>query len=178
MTIEEVNGGVYCILCKPLGKAYFGSSGHVAKRVKRHTSLLNSGKHENAKLQLDWLEHGQASFEAHIVMFCQDAKSRLKTEAKLIRAQLRDKVYNVIHRAAPARKAVAKPPRSTVRPPARSGSGELVSMQQAVKLTGFTRQTLYNRIKAGTAPAHEHVAGRYLFYLSDVVNHLKRRSKP
>lgn len=46
---------------------------------------------------------------------------------------------------------------------------EYMTVAKAAKKLGITRQGLYKRIKAGTAPDHAMVAGRILFYTASVM---------
>lgn len=54
--------GVYMVLNVKTGRCYFGESGNVKRRLKRHRYELRRGSHHNSPLQMDWDEHGESCF--------------------------------------------------------------------------------------------------------------------
>ena len=54
--------GIYHIVHTPSGRAYVGSSDHVARRLRAHRSLLNRGEHDNVWLQRTWDRDGPDAF--------------------------------------------------------------------------------------------------------------------
>ena len=47
---------------------YIGLTGNVAKRLRQHALRLQSGRHENLKLQLDYSEYGIDSFYYAVIV--------------------------------------------------------------------------------------------------------------
>lgn len=45
---------------------------------------------------------------------------------------------------------------------------DFLTVQEAAEMLGVSRQTIYNRIKAGTAPAHVRLGDRLFFERADV----------
>lgn len=62
--------GVYKILNKENGKFYIGSSFDISRRWIFHTCLLRRGIHYTPKLQEDWNNFGENSFEIYILEEC------------------------------------------------------------------------------------------------------------
>lgn len=63
--------GVYKIVNKINGKAYYGSSAdNFYNRLSTHISKLNRKLHQNTHLQNAWNKYGQDSFEFFIVLLC------------------------------------------------------------------------------------------------------------
>jgi len=60
--MPEPLGGVYTIRNRITGRAYVGSTGHIAKRWCAHRSQLRNGKHHNPGLQADWDRCGETAF--------------------------------------------------------------------------------------------------------------------
>lgn len=42
------------------------------------------------------------------------------------------------------------------------------TLTETAEKLGISRQTLYNRIKQGTAPKHDHILGKYAFFVTAV----------
>jgi predicted DNA-binding transcriptional regulator AlpA len=51
---------------------------------------------------------------------------------------------------------------------------ELISLAKFARLANISRQTIYNRLKNGTAPRHERIDGHYYFYRSDALKPCER----
>jgi group I intron endonuclease len=67
MKLESCNSGVYLIKNTVDGKVYVGASSNIHKRWINHKSDLNLGKHHSAKLQDDWILHGESAFKFEII---------------------------------------------------------------------------------------------------------------
>ena len=55
--------GIYKIVCKPTGKAYFGSTKDWKPRKSQHLCCLRKGKHHSVHLQRAWNKYGEENFE-------------------------------------------------------------------------------------------------------------------
>lgn len=158
MRIASAIAGVYCLLSSE-GRAYFGSSGNIPRRVRGHKTLLEQGRHPNLLLQADWDRLGDTGFESHVVAVVADAKRREDLERDLIRAQEPSMVYNRAHRG----KSTLIPPPSEITASYKD-LGKLVNISTYARLAGISRKTVHNWLKAGTAPRHVLVCGNVYFY--------------
>ena len=52
---------------------------------------------------------------------------------------------------------------------------DLITVDQAAELCGVDRRTIYNWLRAGTAPRHERLGDRYFFYREDAEQRRKER---
>lgn len=62
--------GVYKILNKINGKAYYGSAARFRQRWAVHRSWLNKNKHANRHLQAAWNQYGESNFDFIIEIIC------------------------------------------------------------------------------------------------------------
>lgn len=76
--IQKVIAGVYAIKNTRSRRVYIGSSKNVAKRWREHKTSLNSGKHTNKQLQIDWVSDGEGCFEFCIIEFVDEKENDLK----------------------------------------------------------------------------------------------------
>lgn len=76
---------IYALLCKETTKAYIGcTKGKLAKRLREHRCLLNSGGHSCRGLQADWSRLGEISFAMQMVeQLPPDAPVAMKREREL-----------------------------------------------------------------------------------------------
>ena len=58
----KTRAGVYAIRNKITGRALVAGSTNVQGTLNRHHFELRYGKHRNAKLAQDWVEHGETNF--------------------------------------------------------------------------------------------------------------------
>lgn len=71
---EQINSGVYVIVCNGNGKVYIGGSTDIRKRIISHTSSLNRIKHENVWLQSAWNLYGKEHFSFNVIEYCEKDK--------------------------------------------------------------------------------------------------------
>lgn len=68
--MEEVakgTSGIYLIQCNVNGKNYIGSSRDIRARWTEHLNCLREKRHHSMKLQEDWNNFGESSFEFHVL---------------------------------------------------------------------------------------------------------------
>ena len=58
----KTRAGVYAIRNQITGRALVAGSTHVQGTLKRHQFELRYGRHRNAKLVLNWVQHGDSNF--------------------------------------------------------------------------------------------------------------------
>ncbi len=73
-------GGIYKITNKINNKVYIGSSKNITYRWKQHIDSLESKKHHNIKLQLDWNKYGYCNFTFEILEIVKNNDNLLKRE--------------------------------------------------------------------------------------------------
>lgn len=71
---EQINSGVYVIVCNGNGKIYIGGSTDIKKRIMCHTSSLNRIKHGNVWLQSAWNIYGKEHFSFNVIEYCEKDK--------------------------------------------------------------------------------------------------------
>ena len=59
--------GVYLIKCLTTNKVYVGSSSNIRYRFWQHRSHLRKGIHHSSRLQREWQEYGENSFEFLVI---------------------------------------------------------------------------------------------------------------
>jgi hypothetical protein len=97
--------GIYIIGNLVTGAEYLGSTKkNFWARWGQHVALLNFGKHENARLQADWLTYGANAFRFQIVHWIDDpdqieALPEIEKQLLLDRAQKLPPIlnYNIAH---------------------------------------------------------------------------------
>ena len=60
-------GGIYQIKCTQTKKAYLGSTGNIIKRLKQHYKQLQTNRHLNQEMQLDFNQWGEKSFVVEFI---------------------------------------------------------------------------------------------------------------
>ena len=85
--------GVYQIRNKKNGKLYVGSSVQVERRLDRHRSDLEKGRHHCIHLQRAWDKYGSDSFEFQLFRKCRDVKEVRELEQERLN-DLGDNLYN------------------------------------------------------------------------------------
>ena len=85
--------GVYQIRNKKNGKLYVGSSVQVERRLDRHRSDLEKGRHRCIHLQRAWDKYGSDSFEFQLFRKCRDVKEVRALEQERLN-DLGDNLYN------------------------------------------------------------------------------------
>lgn len=81
--------GVYTITCKVNGFQYVGSAADVRDRWGTHRGALRHQHHNNAALQADWNEHGEAAFEFKFIAEVRDPVMRRTIEQLYLTELLR-----------------------------------------------------------------------------------------
>lgn len=158
--------GVYCLHCSASGRAYFGSSYDVFRRIKNHLAKLGKGRHEVTAMQNDWNLHGHACFQASIVTLSRTIAIARKLEISIIAAQEEDSVYNSTHvkRRPPAK---PNPPAKPIQPVFDIVDiDDLASVAKTAKRFGVDRRTIYAWLKMGHAPLGVTVCGKPYFFKS------------
>ncbi len=79
----ESSCGVYQIKNLVDGKLYVGSSKNLKNRFYNHHNQLKNKCHHSVRLQRAWDKHGEASFEASVITYCEEG-SRFEIEQSLI----------------------------------------------------------------------------------------------
>ena len=87
--------GIYAITNKANGKAYIGSSKNIESRFNSHKSRLNKGEHHSFKLQNDWNEYGEDSFELSIIQEVQESVTLFEIEQQFIDEYKAWQDYNI-----------------------------------------------------------------------------------
>lgn len=64
---ENFMQGIYKITCLPENRCYVGSSTNINRRWSEHKRELNSQRHRNIFLQLDWDCYGDENFIFEII---------------------------------------------------------------------------------------------------------------
>lgn len=91
----EMNSGVYVIHNTKTGMVYIGSSYNLRERWKSHRYQLNSGNHENFRLQDAWNKDGEQAFKFYVLEYC-PWHLRYKRENHFIKIYMpRGITYNV-----------------------------------------------------------------------------------
>lgn len=94
--VENDTGGIYKIVNKVDGKYYVGSTNNFKRRWIAHKYKLNSGKHDNIKLQHAWNKYGENFFEFVIQITYSESDLLILEQKYLDVAKLEtDKCYNL-----------------------------------------------------------------------------------
>ena len=84
MRVEFVGQyGVYRIVNLVNGRLYIGQTGHFLGRANQHFEKLQSGKHSNRRLQIDWAEFGHSKFLFQSLLEEPSEEKRRGVETKL-----------------------------------------------------------------------------------------------
>lgn len=67
-----MKSGIYLISNIINGKAYVGSSNHLAEREYTHFYTLSKNKHRNSHLQFSFNKYGKDSFKFQVVEYCEE----------------------------------------------------------------------------------------------------------
>ncbi len=90
-----MNSGVYIIVNTKTGMIYIGSSYHLRSRWQTHKWQLGVGKHENLRLQDDWIKYGEQAFKFYVLEYCHWG-NRYQRESHFIKIyRAKDMLYNV-----------------------------------------------------------------------------------
>ena len=90
--------GIYSIKNKITNEVYVGSSNNIKKRWNYHKNRLDSGRHDNPKLQNAWNKYGSDNFEFGIVL-CTSESLLLDMEQVFIDAIFGSECYNLNKKA-------------------------------------------------------------------------------
>lgn len=87
--------GVYAIKNKITGKMYIGESTNITSRWKTHKQDLNNNTHHSYKLQKEWNEYGESSFQFRIIENFAFAENLIIDKRKLKIVLLCREFYNI-----------------------------------------------------------------------------------
>ncbi len=73
MRTSKGTNGIYCIVCVPNGRMYFGSSDNIEARWREHRQTLDARTHNNPIFQNCWNKYGSAAFTWQVVEVSSEA---------------------------------------------------------------------------------------------------------
>lgn len=91
----KTRAGVYAIRNQITGRAFVAGSTNVQGTLNRHHFELRHGLHRNAKLALDWVEHGETNFLFEVldmVKPCEDPAFNAAQELEILVSLWRQEV--------------------------------------------------------------------------------------